>query len=99
MGHRGCLVDLFICRKQFLATASIANEKFAVDKLVPRHFIAAEKAAQFFQVRRPVREEPDPYGSVRQDHYAALRPREGFSRRLGTSRASGSDPPKALSLS
>src|SRR5215467_16362967 len=43
-------------------------------------------------VRRLIGEGANPYGGIDQNHQAARRLREGFSRRLGTSCASGSVP-------
>ena len=56
------------------------------------YLLALEERIQSGRVRRPIGEKPDPHGRVDQDHQAIFRFAGAFSRRLGVSRASGSDP-------
>lgn len=73
--------------QELAAASSVANEEFSIDQFVPRHFIATEESVQLGRVGVPVGKEPNPHGSVHQDHQATLRLGDRPSRRLGTSRA------------
>ena len=84
---RARLMHPLVGRQELPATSSVANQEFSIDQLMSGHFVETEESVQFGGVGRPVGEEPDPYGSVHQDHQATLRLGDGLSRRLGTSRA------------
>jgi hypothetical protein len=81
------LMHPLVIRQELPAASSVAKEEFSVDQLMPCHFIETEQSVQLGRVRRPVGQEPNPHGSVHQDHQATLRLGDGLSRRLGTSRA------------
>src|SRR5712664_982213 len=80
------LMHPFVGGQEVSAATPVANEKFSVNQLVPRHFIATEESVQFGRIRRTVGKETNPYGSVHQNHQATLCLGDSFSRRLGTSR-------------
>src|ERR1035437_1082105 len=84
---RARLVHLLVSGQKLPPASPVANEEFSVDQLMPRHFVETEESVQLSRVGRAVGKEPNPHGSVHQDHRAALRLGNGFSRRLGTSRA------------
>ena len=76
----GCMSRITRERSPWLDTVQGYKEEWS-------NFIEPEKPVQLRRVGRPVRKEPNPHGSVDQDHQAALRFARGLSRRLGTSRA------------
>src|ERR1017187_6486291 len=90
--NHGGLMHPLVGGQELPAASSVANEKFSIDQLVPRHFLETEESVQLGRVRRPAGKEPNPHGSVHQDHQATLRLGDGLSRRLGTSRARGAGP-------
>src|ERR1035437_6122982 len=90
MRHRARLVHLLVSSQKLLPASPVANEEFSVDQLMPRHFVETEESVQLIRIGRAVGKEPNPHGSVHQDHQATLCLGAGRSRRLGTSRALGS---------
>src|ERR1035437_5241750 len=84
---RARLVHLLVGGQKLPPPSSVANEEFSIDQLMPRHFVETEESVQLSRVGSPVGKEPNPHGSIHQDHQATLRLGDGASRRLGTSRA------------
>jgi hypothetical protein len=87
MGHKARLMHLFISSQQFPATTSISNQEFSIDQLVSSDLIETQEFVQCGRVGLPTDQGVNPYRSVHQNHQAALRRRDGLSRRRGTSRA------------
>jgi hypothetical protein len=81
------LMNLLVGGQEFPAPSPVTDEEFSIDQLMPGHFIEIEESVQRSRVGRPVGKEPNPDGSVYQDHQATLRFGDDLSRRLGTSRA------------
>jgi len=75
----------FVLSKQLLAAAPVPDKQFTVDQIVSGDFIETNQPTQLLHERRAVREGPNPYRGVHQDHYATWCFTAGFSRRLGTS--------------
>jgi hypothetical protein len=70
-----------------------------VDEIVAKHLVLREELTQSTRVGLPSGEETNPDGGVDEHHYATRRLRAGFSLRLGTSWAAGSEPRNARSRS
>ena len=49
--NRGRLMHPLVGGQEFPAASPVANEEFAIDQLVPRHFIEAEESVQLSRVR------------------------------------------------
>ena len=89
------LVHLFVGSQQFRSTSPVADQEFPKDQLMPDHLIALEQTVELGGVRPTIGQEANPDRSVDEYHHAARRLVVGFSRRRGTSLATGSDPRSA----
>jgi len=87
MRNHRCFRQELICSQQLAAAATISDQKFPVDELMSHHIAGAQKPVQVSPIRLAVGETTNPNGCIDQNHQAALRLTEGFSRRLGTSLA------------
>ena len=56
--------------EQWTTATLVTNEQFAEDEVVPADLALTQQVCQTCGVRRLVGQEPDPDGSVDQDHYA-----------------------------
>src|SRR5580704_621340 len=95
MRDQGRLMHVLVSGQQLGAASRVANEQFSINQLVPRDGVYTYESLQLGRVGRAVGKEPSPNGSVHQDHFDVFCLAGGFSRRRGTSRASGSEPRKA----
>src|SRR6266545_5986333 len=89
------LIHLLVGRQQLRAPSSLADQELSEDQRMSHHLVASEEAIQLRGVRPAIRQEANPHRGVDQHHHPTRRLPEAFSRRRGTSRASGSDPRRA----
>jgi len=66
--HRTSPGDPLVCFQKIPPPAAIPNQEFSIDEFVPCRFIESQQFVQLLCVGCPVRQKPDPYRRIDQNH-------------------------------
>lgn len=100
VGNAWSKAHLCVVIKKALPASFVPNQYLPVNQFVPNHLLSVQEDIQFRCLSKPTGEELNPDRGIDQDSHATrffCLPGAGFSRRLGTSVASGSEPRRARS--